>query len=39
MENEMKVLFETIMDRKQHAEAGSYTGYLFEKGTEKILKR
>lgn len=39
MENEMKVLFETIMDRKQHAEAGSYTGYLFEKGTEKILKK
>ena len=35
----MKVLFETIMDRKQHAEAGSYTGYLFEKGTEKILKK
>ena len=22
-----------------HAEAGSYTGYLFEKGTEKILKK
>ena len=39
MENEMKVLFETIMDRKQLAEAGSYTGYLFEKGTEKILKK
>ena len=35
MENEMKVLFETIMDRKQHAEAGSYTGYLFEKEQRK----
>ena len=38
MENEMKALYETVVSRKTHAEEGSYTAYLYEKGLEKILK-
>ena len=36
---ELDVLYETIKERKEHGEAGSYTSYLFEKGLEKILKK
>lgn len=36
---ELDVLYETIKERKAHGEEGSYTSYLFNKGTEKILKR
>lgn len=32
-------VFETILDRKQNPEEGSYTTYLFNKGLEKILKK
>lgn len=32
-------MFETIVSRKEYAEEGSYTGYLFNKGKEKILKK
>ena len=39
MENEMKALYETVVSRKTHAEEGSYTAYLYEKGLEKILKK
>lgn len=39
MENEMKTLYDTVVSRKTHAEAGSYTAYLYEKGLEKILKK
>ena len=39
MENEMKALYDTVVSRKTHAEAGSYTAYLYEKGLEKILKK
>lgn len=39
MKNELETLYETIADRKIHAEEGSYTAYLFNKGTEKILKK
>lgn len=39
MRNEMQHLYETIVSRKSEAEEGSYTAYLFEKGTEKILKK
>lgn len=39
MENELQVLYKTIVDRKQNAEVGSYTAYLYEKGIEKILKK
>lgn len=39
MENELQVLYETILARKENAEVGSYTAYLYEKGIEKILKK
>lgn len=32
-------LYEIIKDRKIYGEEGSYTKYLFEKGTDKILKK
>jgi phosphoribosyl-ATP pyrophosphohydrolase len=31
--------FELILDRKANPTEGSYTGYLFEKGLDKILKK
>lgn len=34
-----KDLYELIKSRKQNREEGSYTGYLFEKGIDKILKK
>ena len=36
---ELDALYETIKDRKENKEEGSYTTYLFEKGLEKILKK
>lgn len=39
MEDTIKKLYETILERKEKAEDGSYTAYLFEKGLEKILKK
>ena len=39
MDNEMEVLYQTILERKESSEPGSYTGYLFDKGLEKILKK
>ena len=38
-ENELYALYETILDRKQNQQEGSYTCYLFEKGLDKILKK
>lgn len=38
-ESVINELYETILDRKKGAEKGSYTAYLFEKGTKKILKK
>ena len=32
-------MYEVILDRKQNPMEGSYTCYLFEKGTDKILKK
>ena len=32
-------LYETILERKQNQQEGSYTCYLFEKGLDKILKK
>ena len=32
-------LYKIIQDRKKSGEEGSYTKYLFEKGTDKILKK
>ncbi len=39
MENELQVLYQTVVERKESAEVGSYTAYLYEKGLEKILKK
>ena len=40
--NPLKVfesVYDTIVDRKEHPKEGSYTNYLFEKGSDKILKK
>ena len=37
--NELKELYQTALDRKEHPEEGSYTAYLYEKGLDKILKK
>lgn len=40
--NPLKVfedVFQVILDRKEHPKEGSYTNYLFDKGTDKILKK
>ncbi len=40
--NPLKVfedVFAVILDRKEHPREGSYTNYLFDKGTDKILKK
>lgn len=37
--NQIKKEYETILNRKDSSEDGSYTGYLFKKGKEKILKK
>ena len=37
--NELYDLYQTILDRKQNKQEGSYTCYLFEKGLDKILKK
>ncbi|MEG0229356.1 MAG: phosphoribosyl-ATP diphosphatase [Oscillospiraceae bacterium] len=39
MEDTIKGLYEVILNRKENPEEGSYTCYLFEKGTDKILKK
>ena len=35
----MRELYSVILDRKEHPVEGSYTNYLFEKGTDKISKK
>lgn len=35
----LKALYETILDRKDNKQEGSYTCYLFDKGLDKILKK
>ena len=37
--SQLREEFETILERKECAEEGSYTNYLFNKGIEKILKK
>ena len=39
MTDSLQMLYQTVMDRKEHHEEGSYTCYLFEKGLDKILKK
>ena len=36
---EIEVLYNTIQDRKNNPQEGSYTTYLFNKGLHKILKK
>ncbi len=35
----IKKLYETILQRKEAKDSGSYTAYLFEQGENKILKK
>lgn len=35
----MRELYETAQSRKENAQEGSYTGYLFQQGLDKILKK
>lgn len=37
--NAMEKLYQVILERKASAQEGSYTGYLFEQGLDKILKK
>lgn len=37
--NMLTDLYDVIYDRKLHPKEGSYTNYLFDKGTNKILKK
>lgn len=39
MKNELQILYDTILDRKEKKDVGSYTAYLYNKGLEKILKK
>ncbi|EOR27561.1 phosphoribosyl-ATP pyrophosphatase HisE [Clostridium sartagoforme AAU1] len=39
MENIIFELYEVIKDRKENRDENSYTGYLFNKGIDKILKK
>ena len=39
MTDSLQMLYQTVMERKEHHEEGSYTCYLFEKGLDKILKK
>ncbi|NFO15220.1 phosphoribosyl-ATP diphosphatase [Clostridium botulinum] len=39
MGNEIKNLYNTILERKISGENGSYTNYLFAQGINKILKK
>lgn len=34
-----EMVYNTIVDRKEHPKEGSYTNYLFDKGIDKILKK
>ena len=39
MDENISALYDVILKRKNDGEEGSYTKYLFEKGTNKILKK
>ena len=35
----MERLYQVVLDRRYNAQEGSYTGYLFQQGLDKILKK
>jgi phosphoribosyl-ATP pyrophosphohydrolase len=35
----IRQLYETVLERKQNRQEGSYTCYLFDQGLDKILKK
>ena len=35
----MERLYQVVLDRRDNAQEGSYTGYLFQQGLDKILKK
>lgn len=35
----LRELYSVILDRQEHPVEGSYTNYLFDKGTDKISKK
>ncbi len=35
----LEALYNTVLNRKENKQEGSYTCYLFEKGLDKILKK
>lgn len=35
----LNALYQTVVNRKENPQEGSYTCYLFEKGLDKILKK
>ena len=35
----MERLYQVALDRRDNAQEGSYTGYLFQQGLDKILKK
>ena len=37
--SEFERLYETILERRETPQEGSYTGYLFDQGLDKILKK
>uniref|UniRef100_UPI003FEE3C54 phosphoribosyl-ATP diphosphatase n=1 Tax=Candidatus Fimivicinus sp. TaxID=3056640 RepID=UPI003FEE3C54 len=39
MQDIFQELYDVILDRRLNPQEGSYTCYLFEKGTDKILKK
>lgn len=39
MQNTMEELYQVIVSRKENPADNSYTGYLFAKGLDKILKK
>ncbi len=39
MDDVIKELYDVVKSRKENAEEGSYTSYLFAKGLDKILKK
>ena len=39
MEDVLDELYEVVTERRAHPQEGSYTCYLFDQGTDKILKK